>query len=196
MSTVIALYEYQGATEEELCFSAGEKFALLNKENEDWWFVRNREDIEGYVPSTYFKLGSNSVSDSNSDESEMESQESFIEAEEAESESEDETKNPQQAEELDSEDENQEVSEVLEKLKKRPRTPKPSPGVKLLSPEPLEGFSGMALGYRHSTLAKNYNSGIGRTADSLIPEVGASGIDFKELFLDKNGHVRKMQVLN
>jgi hypothetical protein len=193
--SIVALYEYQGATEEELCFSAGDKFIIVNKENEDWWFVRNDEQMEGYVPSTYFKQGGGSVSESNSEESE--SQESFSE-EEVESEAESETKKiSEEGDEFDSEEE-KEVSEVLRSVreKKRPRTPLTGVGVKLLPPEPLEGFSQMPIGYRRSTLFENYNKGIGRTPDWLIPEVGTSAIDFKHLFLDTKGHVRKIQVLN
>lgn len=64
MEIAIALYDYQGATDEELNFSEGDVFRVINKENIDWFFVKNAENVEGYVPSTYLKLSPQKTNDS------------------------------------------------------------------------------------------------------------------------------------
>lgn len=54
-SIITALFDYTGATDEELDFHKGDEFILLNNDSKDWWYVRSSADrnVEGYVPSTY-----------------------------------------------------------------------------------------------------------------------------------------------
>ncbi|KAJ3233840.1 Nephrocystin-1 [Chytriomyces hyalinus] len=52
---IVALFDYSGTTDEELDIHSGDLFALINKENKDWWYVRDERNDErvGYVPRTY-----------------------------------------------------------------------------------------------------------------------------------------------
>ncbi|KND00620.1 uncharacterized protein SPPG_03748 [Spizellomyces punctatus DAOM BR117] len=62
----VALYDYRGATDEELNFNEGDTFEILTTDNPEWWYVctRNGQKLEGYVPTTYVrKLEDNEVSE-------------------------------------------------------------------------------------------------------------------------------------
>jgi hypothetical protein len=60
------LYDYEAATDEELSVEKGEKIIVVDRENNDWWFVRREQqgsDIddedemeEGYIPRTFVKV--------------------------------------------------------------------------------------------------------------------------------------------
>ena len=63
----IALYDYDGVTEEELDFDEGEQFEILSSDDPEWLYVRRLDMLEdepneGYVPKTYCKVSS-SISD-------------------------------------------------------------------------------------------------------------------------------------
>ena len=49
----VAEYDYAANSENELSIRAGEKFALLDGSDADWWFVRNGAGAQGYIPATY-----------------------------------------------------------------------------------------------------------------------------------------------
>ena len=55
MEHAIALYSYEGLTEQELSFSKNDVFKILDRENQDWWFVESETQKQGYVPTTYVK---------------------------------------------------------------------------------------------------------------------------------------------
>ncbi|TPX64902.1 hypothetical protein SpCBS45565_g05563 [Spizellomyces sp. 'palustris'] len=68
----LALYDYRGATDEELNFNEGDTFEILTTDNTDWWYVRTRNEqrLEGYVPTTYVrKLEDNEVPENQREES-------------------------------------------------------------------------------------------------------------------------------
>ncbi|KAI8913369.1 hypothetical protein EDD86DRAFT_200409 [Gorgonomyces haynaldii] len=176
MPIVVALFDYDGITEKELSFKKGAKFELVNSDNADWWFVDDGQS-EGYAPASYLKLGDDVSEDSSLEEY---SEESFVSEEEEE-----------EAEEVEEEQEDEidldlDIKGVLNNLKRRKSRMKPVEGVKLLSPDPIEGLSDLHPAYRKSTLAKNDDCGIGKLENSLLPELSASGLAFRDLFLDKN----------
>ncbi|XP_005394976.1 PREDICTED: tyrosine-protein kinase Fgr [Chinchilla lanigera] len=50
----IALYDYEARTEDDLTFTKGEKFHILNNTEGDWWEARSLSSGQtGYVPSNY-----------------------------------------------------------------------------------------------------------------------------------------------
>ncbi|XP_038614485.1 tyrosine-protein kinase Fgr [Tachyglossus aculeatus] len=50
----IALYDYEARTSEDLSFSKGEKFHILNSSEGDWWEARSLSSgFSGYIPSNY-----------------------------------------------------------------------------------------------------------------------------------------------
>lgn len=61
--TYVALYDYDGTESGTLSFKKGDKMALLEATNADWWKLRllktskrsNSSLLEGYVPSSYIK---------------------------------------------------------------------------------------------------------------------------------------------
>jgi hypothetical protein len=55
MEHAVALYSYEGLTEQELSFSKNDVFKILDRENQDWWFVESETQKQGYVPTTYVK---------------------------------------------------------------------------------------------------------------------------------------------
>ncbi|KAI8836364.1 SH3 domain-containing protein [Chytridium lagenaria] len=52
MKFVRGIYDYEGATEEELDFCEGDVMEVVNDDDPDWWYVRIGDE-EGYVPTTY-----------------------------------------------------------------------------------------------------------------------------------------------
>ncbi|XP_077850925.1 tyrosine-protein kinase Fgr isoform X3 [Macaca mulatta] len=50
----IALYDYEARTEDDLTFTKGEKFHILNNTEGDWWEARSLSSGQtGYIPSNY-----------------------------------------------------------------------------------------------------------------------------------------------
>ncbi|KAJ3162648.1 hypothetical protein HDU86_003621 [Geranomyces michiganensis] len=61
-----ALYDYtvppadEGNDKEaELSFSAGDSFHVLQRDNPDWWYVRDNQQNEGFIPTTYISFAKN-----------------------------------------------------------------------------------------------------------------------------------------
>lgn len=58
---VVALFDYQARTAEDLSFHAGDKLLILDTSPEGWWFARHLEkraegssqQLQGYIPSNY-----------------------------------------------------------------------------------------------------------------------------------------------
>jgi len=53
----IALYDFEAQGDDELSVGENEKLFLVEKENEDWWKVRNSSGQEGVVPASYVEVG-------------------------------------------------------------------------------------------------------------------------------------------
>lgn len=50
----VALYDYEARTEDDLTFTKGEKFHILNNTEGDWWEARSLSSGQtGYIPSNY-----------------------------------------------------------------------------------------------------------------------------------------------
>lgn len=50
----IALYDYEGRTEEDLSFEKDEHLEILDNKQGDWWFARSKKTrSRGYIPSNY-----------------------------------------------------------------------------------------------------------------------------------------------
>ncbi|XP_037005329.2 tyrosine-protein kinase Fgr isoform X2 [Artibeus jamaicensis] len=50
----VALYDYEARTEEDLTFTKGERFHILNNTEGDWWEARSLSSGQtGYIPSNY-----------------------------------------------------------------------------------------------------------------------------------------------
>ena len=54
---VVALYNYEMATDEDLSFKAGDHLEIIGDHQDtrgDWWFARNKAtNLEGFIPSNY-----------------------------------------------------------------------------------------------------------------------------------------------
>lgn len=51
---MIALYDYTAKTEKTISFFRGNKFKVINRDNKEWWWVRDLvSNLEGYVPFNY-----------------------------------------------------------------------------------------------------------------------------------------------
>ena len=49
----IALFDYDQGTDEYLSFRKGERFEILNQDD-DWWLAHSLDTgLEGYIPSNY-----------------------------------------------------------------------------------------------------------------------------------------------
>ncbi|KDN49560.1 hypothetical protein K437DRAFT_273215 [Tilletiaria anomala UBC 951] len=49
----IALYDFEAQGDDELSVAENEKVIIVEKENDDWWKVRNQHGQEGVVPASY-----------------------------------------------------------------------------------------------------------------------------------------------
>ena len=54
--TGTVLYDFAAEGEDELAVAEGEVVTVVDQGNEDWWKVRNAQDIEGVVPALYVKV--------------------------------------------------------------------------------------------------------------------------------------------
>ena len=56
---VYAVFDYEAENADELSFRDGDHVVIVRKGDDqeiDWWWARNGEDREGYVPRTLFAL--------------------------------------------------------------------------------------------------------------------------------------------
>ncbi|PWN52249.1 hypothetical protein IE53DRAFT_10601 [Violaceomyces palustris] len=52
----VALYDFEAQGDDELSVAEDEKLTVLEKENDDWWKVRNARGEEGVVPASYVEI--------------------------------------------------------------------------------------------------------------------------------------------
>lgn len=52
----VALYDFEAQGDDELPMVEGEQLTVVEKENEDWWKVRNASGQEGVVPASYVEV--------------------------------------------------------------------------------------------------------------------------------------------
>lgn len=52
---IVALYDYQEKSPQEVSMKKGDVLTLLNSSNKDWWKVEVN-DRQGFVPATYIIL--------------------------------------------------------------------------------------------------------------------------------------------
>ncbi|KAI9345241.1 SH3 domain-containing protein [Obelidium mucronatum] len=71
---VVALFDYSGTTDEELDIYQNDLFTVINKDNSDWWYVRDENDDRrvGYVPRTYIAIADDEGNPVHQDEDEGE----------------------------------------------------------------------------------------------------------------------------
>jgi len=50
------LYDFEAQGEDELSVTEGEELTVVDKENDEWWTVRNASGQEGVVPAQYVEL--------------------------------------------------------------------------------------------------------------------------------------------
>lgn len=195
----VALYSYQGATEEELCFAAGDVFHVINTDNQDWHYVRNTHNAEGYVPTTYIQDLADVAAELGSQHSSHEDDlsDSQTDSQQSELDPDDDTVSigssfPNKADARNDQKQNADVQTVIQQLKRRKSAKTTaSTGTKSLLPDPLEGFATPPPGYTRSTLAKNYNAGIGRISAALTPELADCGIALRDLYLESKTKIRR-----
>jgi hypothetical protein len=58
--SAVVLYDFDAQGDDELSVQEGESLTVVDKENEEWWTVRNAQGKEGVVPAQYIELGSGS----------------------------------------------------------------------------------------------------------------------------------------
>lgn len=54
--SAIALYDFDAQGDDELSVKENEELTVVEKENEDWWKVRNSSGQEGVVPASYVEM--------------------------------------------------------------------------------------------------------------------------------------------
>lgn len=157
-NVVIALYDYNGSTDEELSLQAGQELIVLNDENDDWWYVTNSStNQEGYAPSTFLRyknaspLKDQPIQEDNEDDNDSATESNSSNDEEYE---EEERQSPNTEDDLLSVIKQQK----LEQLRRRSsmRTPQ---GHKLIAPEIFKEMEIFPHGFRYSTLARNKDMG-------------------------------------
>jgi actin cytoskeleton-regulatory complex protein SLA1 len=52
----VALYDFNADGEDELSIQEGESLAVLERDADDWWKVRNSHGAEGVVPASYVEV--------------------------------------------------------------------------------------------------------------------------------------------
>ncbi|CAO1631311.1 unnamed protein product [Jaminaea pallidilutea] len=52
----MALYDFEAQGDDELSVAENEKLTLVERENDDWWKVRNADGQEGVVPASYVEV--------------------------------------------------------------------------------------------------------------------------------------------
>ena len=55
--TASMLYEFEAQGEDELSVAENEAVTVLDRENDEWWLVRNSAGHEGVVPAQYVQIG-------------------------------------------------------------------------------------------------------------------------------------------
>jgi len=53
ISQGLALYSYESQNNEELTINEDEPLEIFEKDDEDWWLVKNANGQLGFVPATY-----------------------------------------------------------------------------------------------------------------------------------------------
>lgn len=51
-----ALYDFEAQGEDELTIADGEDLIVVEKENDDWWTVKNAQGQQGVVPAQYVEV--------------------------------------------------------------------------------------------------------------------------------------------
>lgn len=57
----VAAYDFEAQGDDELTITEGEHLTVLERENEEWWLVRNAQGGEGVVPAAYVEVTGSSV---------------------------------------------------------------------------------------------------------------------------------------
>lgn len=52
----VVLYDFEAGGDDELTVSEGENLTIVEKENDEWWLVRNSKGQEGVVPAQYVEI--------------------------------------------------------------------------------------------------------------------------------------------
>lgn len=52
----VVLYDFEAGGDDELTVSEGENLTIVEKENDEWWLVRNSRGQEGVVPAQYVEI--------------------------------------------------------------------------------------------------------------------------------------------
>ena len=53
---VMVLYDFQAADENDLDVYRGEVVTVLNRDDNDWWWVMRVDGAEGFIPSSYVSV--------------------------------------------------------------------------------------------------------------------------------------------
>lgn len=54
--TCVAAYDFEAQGDDELTITEGERLTVLERENDEWWLVRNAHGSEGVVPAAYVEI--------------------------------------------------------------------------------------------------------------------------------------------
>lgn len=59
--TCVVLYDFEAGGDDELTVSEGENLTVVEKENDEWWLVRNSRGQEGVVPAQYVEIAEGGI---------------------------------------------------------------------------------------------------------------------------------------
>lgn len=66
---VMVLFDFHAADENDVDVRRGEVVTVLNRDDEDWWWVMRDDGIEGFIPSSYVSIEAIRISSGSSPES-------------------------------------------------------------------------------------------------------------------------------
>ncbi|KAI8892586.1 hypothetical protein BC833DRAFT_611254 [Globomyces pollinis-pini] len=200
MTTTIhvrALYDYEPVTEQELRFQVGDTFQVLNDEDTDWWLaLHDKTGVEGFIPSNYVEaLKSVNNGESNETPALVGSDDGTESVSESDPEYSESASNSESESAEESDEDKDDVKQLLTGLRKRKsQMYQNHRGLKLVIPEKKSDNDGLPLGFRFSTLSKNYDLGLGHAQHYLVPELSTNELSFRDLHLQPKQKLRKRVV--
>jgi len=66
---VMVLFDFHAADENDVDVQRGEVVTVLNRDDEDWWWVMRDDGLEGFIPSSYVSIEAIRISSGSSPES-------------------------------------------------------------------------------------------------------------------------------
>ncbi|KAK5669772.1 hypothetical protein QVD99_004154 [Batrachochytrium dendrobatidis] len=214
-----AIYDYTGTTDEEMSFSIGDRFTVLDMGAVDWWYVQQCDSSKetGYVPSSYVEMLEHDAEkdhiaseqpkayqEISADLHQKQVNELYHTKQDSVSESSTgsytNSNTYSDSDDESSEDQNSKRDDAVNNIiaqqrisRKQSRALLHQQKRRLVGPGlPLKTIGQLPYGLCYSALSEAYNAGQGNIEEFLSPELNPSGIDFVDLHLDRKNKLREI----